>query len=178
MRVFDPWIGKLYWAEGLFGVRVLVLGESHYGDPGDEYLKFTQEVVREWATEKRLAFFTKAAKLVLGRGAGIWLTDKERTNFWERVAFYNYVQSFLPAARYRPTQNMWDAAKKPFSQLLEELSPQVILVLGDELRLHLVELPPSISVCYVSHPSSSKFSYQNAIPEFQKTLARAKGLIA
>jgi hypothetical protein len=177
VRVFDPWIGKLYWDEGLLGVRVLVLGESHYGIPGEEYAEFTQGVVCEWAIEKRFAFFTKTAKLALGRGAGERVSDKERADFWGRVAFYNYVQSFLPAARYRPTLNMWEAAGQPFLRLLEELSPKVVLVLGAELRSHLPELPTSISVCYVTHPSSSKFTYELAIPEFQKAFKRAKGTL-
>ena len=33
MRVFEPWIGTQYRTTGLDGLRVLVLGESHYGAP-------------------------------------------------------------------------------------------------------------------------------------------------
>ena len=34
MRVFDPWIGEFYRSEGISGIRLWILGESHYGPAG------------------------------------------------------------------------------------------------------------------------------------------------
>ncbi|HGF0767933.1 TPA: hypothetical protein ACF7ZB_000186 [Kluyvera georgiana] len=43
---FKPWVGENY-ENSAFGVRILVLGESHYADPEDEPGEdWTQHVVR------------------------------------------------------------------------------------------------------------------------------------
>jgi len=55
MRIFDPWVGSKYRSSGFGGVRVLILGESHYGI-GTESATFTTDVVKEWGQDKRTAF--------------------------------------------------------------------------------------------------------------------------
>lgn len=157
MRTFDPWVGSRYRTDGLSGVRVFILGESHYGDAGTESRSFTAEVVREWGQEKRLRFFTLTQKLVLGLGPG-WVPSEERAEFWERVAFYNFVQCFTgPEPRYRPIEDMWQSAAQPFLETLSELKPHLLVVLGFELRRRLPAIPESIYVCHVQHPSSVGF---------------------
>ncbi len=129
---FEPWIGREY--ESVVGARWLLLGESHYGEPGTETPEFTKDVVRELVFTKRYSYFTKIAKLVLGQSPGHFLTDEDLHKFWDRVAFYNYVQSLVgTAARIRPTQSMWAAAQAPFLEVLGTLRPTHILVLGWEL---------------------------------------------
>jgi len=59
MRTLNPWIGTNYFKEGLDGVRLLIIGESHYGARGDERAEFTSAVVKEWGQDKRSSFFTK-----------------------------------------------------------------------------------------------------------------------
>jgi hypothetical protein len=170
MRAFDPWIGRHYETEGLGGTKLLVLGESQY--PGTEYVHHypsgaptpscrssTQEIVRDLAIENRNRFFTKVAKLVLGLPAGQWLPSDARADFWERVAFYNYVQWWLGGARFRPSQQLWAAAQIPFLEVLSELRPQVLLVLGNELANWLPTIPAAIAVVKIPHPSSKGFSY-------------------
>lgn len=157
MRTFDPWVGARYRTDGVSGMRVLILGESHYGDVGTESRSFTIEVVRKWGQEKRLRFFTLTQKLVLGRGPG-WVSSEERAEFWERVAFYNFVQCFTgPGPRYRPMEAMWHAAAQPFLDTLVELEPHLLVVLGFELHRHLPRVPQNVYVCGVQHPSSVGF---------------------
>lgn len=129
---FDPWIGREY--ESVVGARWLLLGESHYGRPGTERPGFTKDVIRELVFTKRYSYFTKIAKLVLGLPPGHFLTDDDLHTFWNRVTFYNYVQSLVgTTARIRPTQTMWEAAKSPFLEVLRTVRPTHILVLGWEL---------------------------------------------
>jgi hypothetical protein len=93
MRAFDPWIGSRYATDGIKGIRLLILGEAHYGTGEAERQKtHTTEIVRLLAQKSRFRFFTATQRLVSG-GRG-WLSDQERVEFWERVAFYNYIQSF------------------------------------------------------------------------------------
>src|SRR5579871_1141391 len=147
MRTFDPWIGGRYAGEGIRGVRLLILGESHYSEPKDNRSGFTEDVVREFVQGRRHRFFTVAQRLVSG-GRG-WPSDTDRKEFWDRVAFYNYIQTCLQATRCRPTPVMWLAAREPFLQTLGGLvpRPQLLLVLGRELRRNLPELPAEIEVC-------------------------------
>ena len=171
MRAFDPWVGPHYQTEGLAGTKLMVLGESQY--PGPEYAHLypggaptpgcrssIQENVRELVFENRNAFFTKITKLVLGQPAKKWVPQEARQDFWERVAFYNYIQWWLSAARSRPSEQNWIDALAPFLDVLAELRPDVLLVLGNELASRLPKIFPSeIEVVKIPHPSSKGFSY-------------------
>jgi hypothetical protein len=176
MRVFDPWVGSKYWSAGYGGVRILILGESHYGDIGTESATFTTEVVKEWGQGKRLSFFTTTQMLVagIGKGKGKQVTDEQRAAFWEQVAFYNFVQAFTgPESRCRPTPEMWAAASPAFLATIAELKPQVVVVLGIELRRHLPDIPDNIHVCCAQHPSSRGFNIEEWQPAIQAAIKKA-----
>lgn len=178
-RTFDPWVGSKYWSDGFNGVRVLILGESHYGEPGTEKSVLTSEVVKEWAQQKRFRFFTVTQKLVSGLESNSWVSNEQRKEFWELVAFYNFIQTFPGSEpRYRPTQKMWSEAASPFLSTLEDLSPHVLVVLGYELQLHMPETPKKILVCSVQHPSSRGFRYEHWQPVVRSTIRAALENIA
>jgi hypothetical protein len=170
---FEPWVGEKYATKGFKGgVRLLVLGESHYGIPGDDDASFTQQVVKDHGKENRHAFFTKTAKLVLGMGTGEYLHDEDRRQFWDSVAFYNYVQEY---AGERPdgnvTSEMWEKAKEPFLEVVEQLEPDALLVLGKQLGDHLPDLGEfDFETCVVTHPSSSRFSYSDWTSDVQEMI--------
>ncbi len=169
MRTFNPWIGSRYSTDGLDGKRLLILGESHYGGDGCHYPEFTTEVIQDMALEQgRLAFFSRVARLVVGGRGGF--SEAEREDFWQRIAFYNFIQTALEQQGDRPTYEMWQAAREPFLQTLEELKPHLILILGIELSRNLPEIPPEISVCAVRHPSAIGFSYDAWQPTVQNLL--------
>lgn len=131
---FKPWIGPQYATQGIEGLRILILGESHYGDEGEEYEDCTSDVVKEWAIEKRLAFFTKIAKSVLRLPAEEYITDEQKAIFWNSVAFYNYIQKFVgDEPRQRPSYDMWDPSKNAFIQTIKQIKPQLCVVFGYEL---------------------------------------------
>lgn len=175
MRVFEPWEGSKYRSGGLEGVRVLILGESHYGDVGTESAACTIETVKDLGQERRNRFFTVTQKLVSGINPEEWVPDKTRVEFWESVAFYNYVQSFPgDKSRMRPTQEMWANAATPLLKTLQELRPQVMVVLGLELQSHLPEIPSGIRVCNVPHPSSRGFQYERWQPVVKTAISAAR----
>jgi len=140
---FLPWIGTLFPAHPNRGLRLLVLGESHYGELGTETPEFTNTVVLGGAIQRRNRFFTSAAKLVLGVPTGMYLTTERRVEFWQSVAFYNYIPTFVGAtARIRPSHEHWRAAVHPFGKVLTQLRPHAVLVLGKALWHHLNGLVP------------------------------------
>jgi hypothetical protein len=79
---FWPVVGMKY-KSSCFGLRVMVLGESHYRwrNMPDEYLT-TIHALTNNCEEK--PFWRKIAKL-FGHGP----------EFWDQVLFYNYVQRLL-----------------------------------------------------------------------------------
>jgi hypothetical protein len=172
MRLFEPWQGPLYRAEGLFGRRVLILGESHYGKAEEETARFTRDCVEYMAkAEKGYRFFTVVAKLLLNEPAGVKLSQERRRWFWDRVAFYNYVQRFpSTTSRVRPTASMWSQAAQCLPAVISELSPDFMLVLGCELRSRIPTIPPPTMVCAVQHPSSFGFRHAEWLPFVQTAL--------
>ena len=166
MRKFDPWIGSRY-TDGIGGVRLLILGEAHYGTDEEKCDQtHTTEIIRKLGQQGRFRFHSVVQRLVTG-GRG-WLSAADRAEFWEKVAFYNFIQSFPgPKSRVRPTAEMWLTARQPFLQTLQEIAPQLILVLGHQLSSNVPPAPDGIVVCHVQHPSSRGFQYAKWQPVVQ-----------
>jgi hypothetical protein len=160
MPTLPPWEGPKYRDPGFSGIRMLVLGESHYETPGEEVPHYTQNVVRDWAQDKRLAFFTKIAVLALNKDSARALAAHERREFWDHVAFYNYIQTFVPKTRQRPTEQQWIEATPHFHEVLQDLQPEFILILGKELAARIPSIPKDIKTCAIHHPSYSGFKYE------------------
>ena len=175
--VFKPWIGENY-KKGVKGKKILILGESHYGEKGAEYDNFTKEVVKEVGISKSIAYFTKIAKSILLLGSNESISHKQKEKFWHSVAFYNYVQCFVgEGPRERPTTEMWESSKKPFIEILNTLYPDIVVVFGCELwdnlpqpskavdigATYIYELQNSHSIQagFITHPSGG-MSYTEA----------------
>ncbi|WP_196768932.1 hypothetical protein [Xanthomonas arboricola] len=175
MLLFHPWIGPNYQVLGFSGHRILILGESHYGMPEDESPSFTVECIEGMAKAKHgHSFFTKTAKIFLERESGVPLTQSERSNFWDRVAFFNYIQCFpSKTARTRPTPAMWKFASTVFPLVIQELQPTFVLVLGNALKQNLPEIKTKATFFYVPHPSSFGFRPQEWRPQVLSALASA-----
>lgn len=156
---FEPWIGSKYEIIGIDGVRILAIGESHYGDEAKATSSFTSEVVNDCVYLGRCRFFTKVAKLVLRMQTCQHLSDAALRDTWDRIAFYNY-QHMLPAARMRPTETMWQQAEQTLPNVLTKLQSDVVIVMGKELSGRFPASSCASAVCFTEHPSSSRFTYQ------------------
>lgn len=173
-RTFDPWIGPKYETEGLDGLKLLILGESHYGTASKETRGFTQDVVQRLGQKQRHRFFTTTTKVVLGLGSS-HIGMKRRAYFWDQVAFCNFIQSFVTKnakSRSRPTDEMWRDAEAVFQATISEIKPDAILVLGVEMGRRLPALPASIQIHSIQHPSRY-FRYADWMPGVQRFLASA-----
>jgi hypothetical protein len=87
------------------------------------------------------------------------------------VAFYNFIQSALEGPRFRPSFELWQAAREPLLQTLRELTPTIVLVLGVELHRNLPPMPDRISICAIQHPSAVGFSYDKWQPKVLSAIA-------
>lgn len=123
---FQPWVGKVYEPTRC----LLIVGMSHYswGDADIPPWFVTNEVVsRRLKGEANLRFFTNIEATCKGRK----LTIHERQEFWQSVAFYNYIQEFVGnAPRKKHICELWKRAEKPFLAVLRRLNPKLVLVVG------------------------------------------------
>ena len=165
---FHPWVGKHY-RSSMFGVRLLVLGESHYGNDGDDRPEFTQEVVRCCGQQRRSSFFTRIAQVLLGRTD--ILDNQSRAGVWDHIAFYNYVQTLLPGPRIPPPHDAWEAAATSFRVVLGELQPDAVLVLGERLCSQ-IKWPHDVLFAHILHPSS-RMRVPDSIPVLEELLRSA-----
>ena len=168
---FPPWVGENYRRNSRFGLRLLVLGLSHYGDPGFESSVLTSEAVRFWGQKDPSSYFTKIAQVLLGEKDR--LSDGARTDVWEDIAFYNYIQTLVDGPRTLPSPAEWKAAEVPFMVVLGALQPNAVLVLGKGLRDHIRCTPPDVAFEQIYDPSYSRMSVANSIPVLQDLLRRA-----
>ncbi len=190
---FQPWNGDRYGERS--GKRVLVLGEAHYSWKAKPVLDAgtTRELVsNQISGDHTYAFWTHVARAFIDKKP----TLKEKGDFWHTVAFSNYIQESVgDGPGIRPTPEMWKKAVPAFIELLERLTPQVIIVLGYSLWNHLprdmgspdfvMDDPKNMRtwryplsngrscLAYpVRHPSSG-FNGSKWYPYIQKAIARA-----
>jgi hypothetical protein len=141
---FFPWVGQAYETGGIFGKKILILGESHYcSEPGtckdcgpghkNKCNLFTINAILNQFTPgaKKHAVFTKLARFFLDKES---VDNKEKAIFWHSVAFYNYVQTTVSSgAGVPPTEEMFSISVNPFYELMEKLEPDFLLVVSDRL---------------------------------------------
>ena len=140
---FFPWIGKDYKTGGIFGRKILVLGESHYCGAGCEGCgtekcaechSFTENVLNEYLDESLprknwMRTFVKFERSLVNHETD-W---KERKEIWNSLAFYNYLQVPMDDARQAGTQQQYRDAEDPFFQALDSLKPDIMIVWGYRL---------------------------------------------
>lgn len=124
----------------LEGVRLLVLGESHYeerqagivsGSP--ELPDFTRWVVQTWGISptRRQVFFANLHAVLTGEP---WSLNADHSKVWRHVFYYNYIQSLVVGgARNAPTSAQFEASADAFRTVLDEIRPEAILVMGQRL---------------------------------------------
>lgn len=200
--LFTPYIGEKY-QQGYQGKKVLVLGESHYSadEEGNASLDdptFTNYIVQEFINYQNgerehsswMNTFTKFAKAFHNGD----LSANEIVNFWERVAFYNYVQEPMAAPRQSPTTEQFTKSEKAFWEVLEVCQPDIVVVWGDRLWVKMPytgEYQPKentlinkgkgfyyykvgnkeIAAMYILHPSAQKFQYQTVYNQLKEAFS-------
>ncbi len=145
---FQPFVGKNYYNGGIFGKRIMVLGESHYceegcGDCGNlathrECAAFTNGVVNDYLNEnlereRWMNTFLKFERSLVGHETD-WT---ERKQIWQSVLFYNYLQIAMGGPRKAGTNEQYDHASRVFYEVIDKYLPQYIIVWGSRLWNYL-----------------------------------------
>jgi hypothetical protein len=161
---FEPWCGDQYEA-GISGLRVLILGESHYHlcDEDKECDEEETRVLRHRSLTRDTVKFWKDhphSSPVSYRVPGLFGMNKDR--FWNSVIFYNYLQTFAgPGAKHRPKEEQWDdGSAEAFQSVLDTFQPDRILVLGmDTWR----NLPSDPRILFRAPVPEARLQVQNNI---------------
>jgi hypothetical protein len=196
---FIPLVGPHY-DDGLTnGVRVLILGESHYGDPAQPNFgrncthHHFQDYLEECDLTGESQFFQKLPKIITRQ---ISPSPADSVAAWERVAFANAVPSLLAGPNLSPSSEQFAAAGVALRELAMVLNPDAILFLGKRLwdgvpsdvgawseeppidaekerRVWLVPTARGFArATWVFHPSRNAESLPSAISVFTELLAR------
>lgn len=143
---FNPFVGPNYQTNGFNGVKLLILGESHYcGDQCDacglqsnnDCSDFTKQVINiyfEYKQGKRphenwMRTFTKFTNVILEKK----VDNDTLIDFWDSVIFYNYVQSSTKGPRIPPSHEQFEESVDGFFEVLDQYRPDLILVWGERL---------------------------------------------
>ena len=136
---FQPFVGKDYANGGIFGKRIMVLGESHYITDDSGSPSFTNEIV-DWHLDPKkprsnpfLRTFVKFERTLIGEDAG----QEERVEIWNSLLFYNYLQVPMGGPREAGTFDDYQQAAAPFYEVIERYQPEHIIVWGYRLWDHL-----------------------------------------
>lgn len=184
-----PWVGSNFEAPKHFPRKTLLLGESNFTKPELFSESLVQDCVKGDISDHSSSrdttgfcrFSTKIRRILFGGGEFI-----EPCDLWGDVAFYNFVQFLVGGqSRIRPTQEMWAKSVPAFSEIIQKLNPQQILVLGkenwknllnhieheriDEYAATLKVGSNRIKAVYINHPSSS-LSYSKWQPIAKRIL--------
>lgn len=197
---FMPWVGPRYQDGGFDGLRVLILGESHYswGLEASRVRHATRIVVQgELSGTDRHRFHDRVVRVM--RGSKGRIPHEDGVGFWNGVAFYNYVQEFVGEhPRDRPTTAQWEHAATVLPTVLAALRPHFVLACGRGLYEQLKTVPDLTSapefgsdnytrsreiatgpgergiVGLIYHPASVGFSARKWAPRVQEYLARVR----
>lgn len=124
----EPWIGQNYENGGLFGKRVLIVGEStHMGNnPYNPYNFWNSNIdmAKDHIAGYKDTFRTKLMRVFL-RAQGIERDLIE--DFWHSVVFFNYYIPPLNKARQQPNK---DQKHQPLAYRLSELKPDLVVALA------------------------------------------------
>lgn len=167
---FAPWVGPHY-ERGLYGLRILLVCESHYGGKQHERPTVTPEIVKALAlgdkypraTKKlrRHPHFTKIMAAVQNVSHGFSKT--ERVAFWSSVAYYNFLQELISDSRIPPPAAAWEHGKGAFSEVLTGLAPDLIICFSLRTGKRIRSLANGVLVAVVNHPSP-RFAYSRVKP--------------
>ena len=153
---FIPWVGPeyeygirgfdnnghiIYGTRENPGIKVAVLGDSHYCANQSEAIKTITNTVIKDLFQKESEFeqykntYTKFIKSFTGYIDEF--TNDSKIEAWHHILFYNYVQEAMERPRQSPSKKQFSEALIPFFEILEKNSPDVIIVWGKRLYNNL-----------------------------------------
>ncbi|MBQ2322076.1 MAG: hypothetical protein II375_05910 [Bacteroidales bacterium] len=144
---FRPFVGASYQNGGIFGKRIMILGDSHYcgeacRDCGmaaahPECTRFTPMVVNKYLDyiggkgthEKWMNTFLKFERSLAGHETNL----AESRQIWQSLLFFNYLQVAMDEPRQAGTEEQYQTAQESFYETIDAYKPQYIIAWGMRL---------------------------------------------
>ena len=126
---FLPFVGSRYFNGGIFGKKILILGESHHCNLGEATKNFTNDVMKKHLYEEAYSTFTKFERSLVGHETN----QDERIKIWNSLIFYNYLQEPMSDVRFAGTRAQYKAAEPALFAVLEKYAPEYMIVWGTRL---------------------------------------------
>ena len=140
---FLPWVGSQYASGGVFGKRIMVLGDSHYcGEPcrdcgrrfSTKCSDFTTRVVRAYLDQNNeregwMTTYLKFERSLVNHET----SPTESVKIWNSLLFYNYLQVAMQGPRQAGTPEQYRAAAGPFFEVMDKYQPDLLVVWGVRL---------------------------------------------
>lgn len=132
--VFQPWVGENY-EKGINGKKVMILGESHYGESGKDNLGFTNWVVNHYLDYLKGKIKSSGWMGNWSKYTNVWksVVGGKKSDFWHSIMFYNYVQEFIVDSRISPSNAQFETSETAFFQVLNKYQPDLVFVWGERL---------------------------------------------
>jgi len=174
---YKPWVGR-HFGENRSGlvpgndVRLLVLGESHYGqfeEPHRASIELIECCAIHDAGHAGRRYITQAGQALAGKHRSE-IGDEGFAALWQDVAFYNYIQvGEIEGPRESPADDAFSQSFSAFEEVVTTLRPTHIWVHGHRLWDQL----PYTSYCPRPNPEFSGKPVRNGIYKFDNLLALA-----
>lgn len=160
-----------FWRGSEYGTpsnEILVLGESSYGNTGPIDL-----YVRTWISGAGDPTFSRIFSSCSGKHRD-FATKTEQGAFWNRIAFYNFVVRELDSSKDRPKSADYLLSKKAFQDVLAELKPSGVWILGVEQSVYSAPLVEEYgAVCEVArHPTSRGLKNEDLSSSWNRLVGR------
>lgn len=197
---FVPFVGGEY-EEGLIdGLRVLLLGESHYGKHEKATRDLTISEFEDLAHDMPKIWHGFWGKLQRIAARDPKPSQEKAGVAWRHIAFANFVQQLAgERPRQRPDRAAWKTGNDALPVMLDRLQPNAVLILGkgtwDHVKVgdydgssiqaresrkserEIWRLPHAgghALSTWVYHPSANRDTIQTSIDVFSELLERAR----
>lgn len=140
---FRPWVGRDYSSGGIFGKRIMVLGDSHYCDEecsacgmdfNCECNAFTTKTILKYldssaSREGWMSTYLKFERSLVNHET----SPDESLKIWNSLLFYNFLQVAMQTPRQAGTPRQYQDATSPFFSIMDHYQPDLLIVWGVRL---------------------------------------------
>ena len=153
-RITEPWIGKDYQT-GINDCQVLAIGESHYCKNVDQFTpKITQEIIRDlYDPNSEFEYYKNTYSKFVNAIAGEKQNFYGKEIWWNKLAFYNYIQTPMSGPRKSPKKAEYQQSEEAFWEILEKIRPTHLIVWGYRLYNNLPQKGCGLSSIIMSDGS-------------------------
>jgi len=150
---YRPWIGDEYPNGFRSGLKLLILGHSHYADDEPDA---TEKWTRKHLQDKPGEFWTHIEHVISGRP----LDNDQRRAFWNKVAFSNFIQEPLQEPGDKPTDMQWARARRALPEIITHTKPDLMFVFSIQAWSKLPDTAEYPESCYVPGCEGNAYFYR------------------